>query len=834
MVHLMIKDMYTLHPTKLNGGNLRAIPSLPSSILTYLFRPLAGHIQQQQQRHTAAQPYFNNAPDVPVPEFENNPHHSNTKASYYPPAYSQPQSVQPPPTQQYNMYQSPRNAASVKQAPVSEKPSNFGTFDRDSPLFERLVPVTVQEYGVEEKTRMLMIRVLASNGTYNTDGGVKSVNDTSRKRAQSSTFHLPASTNCVRVEVTDDRDHFFLHTLEVGERAFHELKQQQRMVIDFTAFAGKLIEMLNYCCSQEKEDEGAGDDSVTSGGKAASSQPSPSIQFGPGFMGAHHEVHNLATDTGGGQHSHSCRQREASMSGHPPPRFTSVLKSGHGGSSVFNIIEVNSFNHVTHLSLNLKPADDVDIKYYLSARLSQFIDLNNQNATRLRATTEELHTTSSKLDVAHRTLEQFQTQNSAQVQAMQNDHEAALNLLRKNMMEEMRQAQVSHGELVKELEQRHDAMSHELQQNLSTATQKNVDDLKRILELESGHRDLTEKIRLNETSHALDKQELASLRSENQSGGTVRFHQEKEIGESRLRIAAMQQQIEDKEAVIQNMKELLETTGEQKMVNERSLEMYKAEKEKQQRKLEAAVKEINKGNQAIDEVHAKCSSLRQRSKSQTEVVRQQEERLKQNADLIKDLKSASRQAEIIASNREEKMKAMEEKAKACQGKLSEAQEQLTRNEQTVRHLSKELNDTRAGRNQSVAQHIAYQSAHTFTPSVKYQQSQAQPQQSHLPKYMPAPTALGDNKEPYSALGGNTKQRYSALEDPKQPYSSGSGFGMEFAASYKQPERKANGEDLPSYPSYTRGLGLPLQSEFLSHPAPEKERPSYFAAPVLKS
>jgi hypothetical protein len=230
------------------------------------------------------------------------------------------------------------------------------TFDREQPLFERLVPVSVQEAGVEEKTKLLMVRVLASNGSYNADGGVKSVNDTSRRRtAQKSPFNLPASTNCVRVEVTDDRNHFFLHTLEVGERAFHELKLQQRMVIDFTAFAGKLIEMLDYCCGvgggggegNNNNDANRGEEH---GGerKAPPSRSSPSsIQFGPGFMEG---------SGGGGQggHAHSCRQREASMGGHPAPRFTSVLRVKAGEMSQFCIIEVNSFNHVTHLSLSLK------------------------------------------------------------------------------------------------------------------------------------------------------------------------------------------------------------------------------------------------------------------------------------------------------------------------------------------------------------------------------------------------------------------------------------------------------------------------------------------------
>ena len=67
-------------------------------------------------------------------------------------------------------------------------------------------------------------------------------------------------------------------------------------------------------------------------------------------------------------------------------------------------------------------------------------------------------------------------------------------------------------------------------------------------------------------------------------------------------------------------------------------------------------------------------------------MRQQEERLTQSADVVKDLKNSAQQADLVISNKDERIKALESKTKACQSKLEEAQEQLKRNEQTVRCL----------------------------------------------------------------------------------------------------------------------------------------------------
>lgn len=52
-----------------------------------------------------------------------------------------------------------------------------------------------------------------------------------------------------RVEITDDggADPYFLFLWSVSEDEFHELKQQQRLLVDFAAFPTSLIELLQCC-----------------------------------------------------------------------------------------------------------------------------------------------------------------------------------------------------------------------------------------------------------------------------------------------------------------------------------------------------------------------------------------------------------------------------------------------------------------------------------------------------------------------------------------------------------------------------------------------------------
>jgi hypothetical protein len=58
----------------------------------------------------------------------------------------------------------------------------------------------------------------------------------------------------LRVEVTDDDgvDPFFLFLWSVSEEEFHELKAQQRLLVDFASFPANLIELLECCLKDSK------------------------------------------------------------------------------------------------------------------------------------------------------------------------------------------------------------------------------------------------------------------------------------------------------------------------------------------------------------------------------------------------------------------------------------------------------------------------------------------------------------------------------------------------------------------------------------------------------
>jgi len=110
------------------------------------------------------------------------------------------------------------------------------------------------------------------------------------------------------VEVTDERDPFFLHSLTIGEAEFAPLREEQSLRVDFARFPLKLIELLRLCVHEPAR-----------------------------FYCA------LAT----------------------------ARDSPAGSPSTLSVVEVNPFKELTHINLGLRCGNDAAIKRYLAARLAQ-------------------------------------------------------------------------------------------------------------------------------------------------------------------------------------------------------------------------------------------------------------------------------------------------------------------------------------------------------------------------------------------------------------------------------------------------------------------------------
>lgn len=119
------------------------------------------------------------------------------------------------------------------------------------------------------------------------------------------------SYKCVVFQITDEDDLYFLYTLEVGEHDFHNLKRDQKLVIDFAGFSKKFIDLVKLCTNR------------------------------------------------------SDRMAEGSFESFS----SSYLAKLDMTTGIFSVVQINEFNHVNHLSLQFRPGNDASIKFYLASSL---------------------------------------------------------------------------------------------------------------------------------------------------------------------------------------------------------------------------------------------------------------------------------------------------------------------------------------------------------------------------------------------------------------------------------------------------------------------------------
>ena len=208
----------------------------------------------------------------------------------------------------------------------------------------------------------------------------------------------------MRVEITDDDgvDPCFLYFWRVSEEEFHELKTQQRLLVDFATFPANLIELLQCCLKDSNNSAGEGD--IEAEGCSRDEATAVAATKKPSEVGLNQKTRSA------GPIPLRC-DRVAYCVGVILWRVFSMDKvscaflvivvclssylavlntSDSNGQSVFSIVETNPFKQLTHLSLRFSPGDDVAVKTYLASRLAQVEASRRLLATSLKQMRNEL------------------------------------------------------------------------------------------------------------------------------------------------------------------------------------------------------------------------------------------------------------------------------------------------------------------------------------------------------------------------------------------------------------------------------------------------------------
>lgn len=448
------------------------------------------------------------------------------------------------------------------------------------------------------------------------------------------------------LELTDESDLFFYHSLLLGEGDFHTLKSEQRLLVDFQSFPLQLVELLRRCMESPE---------IPSLGQTATS-------------------HITAA------------------SGTTSLRMLACLDCGSGGESVFNIIESNQFRELTYIGLRLRQGTDETVKKHLAAKLRLYRTESIDLAERLRLS-EEL------VGQLYRQAEELTTR--ARIAGEERTHlEQSLNSSHQREVAEIRQ---EHARAVVDFQQtsnqERSRVEADLQQAVSkmtaraeTAERLNEELQKRQLSLTSSGETCRERLDASESQLQETKQEMKVLREQQKQLELLKYQHEREIGERNVHLSSLKEQLLNKEQLVTNQASQLEQGNSQRKNVEESLAMCKQQVSSLEEKFGLTTSEIAKGNQIIQKLRTDGKQLKAKLRLKVEALTQQEKsvfELERSEETGRHMVQEKAQEVLRSKEREERQRQDIEDLKK---KLAEAHEVLRSNHDVIEYLNRQLTE----------------------------------------------------------------------------------------------------------------------------------------------
>ncbi|MBN3288522.1 SAS6 protein, partial [Polyodon spathula] len=356
------------------------------------------------------------------------------------------------------------------------------------------------------------------------------------------------------VRITDDIDLYFLYKLVISEEDFQSLKVQQGLLVDFSAFPQKFIDLLHQCIQEQDKDN-----------------PRFLLQF----------------------------LSSTPVLDHTPAHL--------------NIVETNAFKHLTHLSLKLLHGTDVEIKKYLAICLACVKDERLLLEQKLQKTEEDLSRqlscTQQTLSEKSRELDRLRSEWTSQTTALSNKHSQELTSERERALEVQTKYQQQSEQQRRELESLHQKNIELIQTRLVELETCNKELTERKYKSESIIREHAAKLVGLEDELHRAKQEVLSLRRENSTLDVECHEKEKHINQLQTRVAVLEQEIKDKDQLVIRSKEVLDATQEQKLTIEENAERRQLHIGKLETTVQSLSEELIKASKLQEQLEATVQKL---------------------------------------------------------------------------------------------------------------------------------------------------------------------------------------------------------------------------------
>ncbi|XP_051929388.1 spindle assembly abnormal protein 6 homolog isoform X3 [Hippocampus zosterae] len=391
------------------------------------------------------------------------------------------------------------------------------------------------------------------------------------------------------------------------------------------------------------------------------------------------------------------------------PRFQLLLSFDSpslDGPAQLNVMESSSFKHLNLLSLQLAQASDKQVKDYLAACLASLKTDKEALEVKLQTTeddlTKRLHNAEQALSEKSTEMERLHLEWTLQRSSLSNELQSE----RQRAAELQERLRQETQQVCRDLESAHQRSSQQMQSRLAQLETSCAELGDRNFKNEAALRDLKSKLAGAEEERQRLEQRVGSADAE--------LHAKERLAEQlRARVAALEQEVQDKEWKMSLTQEALMATQQQQVcggplgcwraasrhplfILQGYLRKSVDDKEVQLRQFEAQVEvlaaDVKKGNEIIRKFQCELQVQLDKSKYKSTVLVMQEKIVRDTSAKLERAQQEAQDARRQLDDRDRQIASLKEQLESSGNKLSDANETLQKNERVIDWLNKLLNE----------------------------------------------------------------------------------------------------------------------------------------------
>ncbi|ETB63346.1 hypothetical protein, variant 1 [Plasmodium yoelii 17X] len=456
----------------------------------------------------------------------------------------------------------------------------------------------------------------------------------------------------MRLELSDDKNESFFYYLDLFEENYENIKKEQKLVINFNLFPFKFIDLLEECVLENEQCEDIEDQRLNA------------VLILENIV---KEVNTKGYGRDGYISSYINNNNDNKFSG-------STYEKG-----VLNLVEINQFKELTHLSLVLKKADNENVIKYLCnnikyikeysehviKKLNEEIINNNNNCIEIKT----LQKTIENMDIKIKNIKcNFNHTMNNEIQNLKEDHQKII-----ERKEEM--FILEKNELKKDVEI--------LKQKCNEYNEINKNNEENIIHLNSKINKL-----INEIKEKNDY--LSKLTKEKEIIECEKCKLEKDNNYFTIELNNLKTKYEKEcENNISN-----NTSYESIKINNNNLESelkkYKDRNGKLEKEINIAIDEINKGNDIITKLQTQLKKIKDKLKNKTLEYNNLEKNHSQNMIEMTKIQSQLSEIQIKLSEKEASESNLRRDVDTLQRKNDELVKDLNISREVNLRLNKEV------------------------------------------------------------------------------------------------------------------------------------------------